>query len=310
MDTHVYLREGNLETDLYTKPTDTHQYLLTTSCHPKHCKDSIPYSQALRLRRICSKEETFQTRLEEMKQHFLHRGYNRETVESQMQKAANIPREESLQPQERRVEQRTPLITTYDPRLPPLSYITKRNHHILQLSDRLKRSVPVPPMIAYRRPRNLRDLLVRADLKPPLRQPPGNRPCGGCGCKTCPMLLPTDCITSPITGITHQIKVAATCKTTNVVYVIQCQRCSQQYVGETEQALHERINSHRSDVRLKKLEKPVAAHFNSLNHTMQDMRIVVVERIRKEDIRLRRLRESHWIATLNTLHPSGMNREA
>ena len=36
-----------LKTDLFTKPTDTHQFLEFSSCHPWHCKKSIPYSQAL-----------------------------------------------------------------------------------------------------------------------------------------------------------------------------------------------------------------------------------------------------------------------
>ena len=33
---------GNITTDLHIKPTDTHQYLLATSCHPNHTKRSIP----------------------------------------------------------------------------------------------------------------------------------------------------------------------------------------------------------------------------------------------------------------------------
>ena len=78
-------------------------------------------------------------------------------------------------------------------------------------------------------------------------------------------------------------------------------------MGETEQALHERINSHRSDVKLKKIEKPVAAHFNSPNHTVQDMMVMVVEQVKKKNIWMRKQRESHWIAILDTLHPSGMN---
>ena len=40
---------GNITTDLYVKPTDKHQYLLATSCHPHHAKRSILYSQAIRI---------------------------------------------------------------------------------------------------------------------------------------------------------------------------------------------------------------------------------------------------------------------
>ena len=47
------IKEGNrIITDLFTKPTDTHQLLHHTSCHPGHTKKGIPYSQALRIRRI------------------------------------------------------------------------------------------------------------------------------------------------------------------------------------------------------------------------------------------------------------------
>ena len=41
--------EGVIETDLFVKPTDSHQYFQSSSCHPFHCKKGIPYSQALRL---------------------------------------------------------------------------------------------------------------------------------------------------------------------------------------------------------------------------------------------------------------------
>ena len=47
LDTSSSLSEGVLSTDLYSKPTDTNQYLLLSSCHPPHVAKSIPYSQAL-----------------------------------------------------------------------------------------------------------------------------------------------------------------------------------------------------------------------------------------------------------------------
>ena len=47
LDTIVYLTNGKIGTDLHVKPTGTHQYLRMDSCHPQHCKSSIPYSQVL-----------------------------------------------------------------------------------------------------------------------------------------------------------------------------------------------------------------------------------------------------------------------
>ena len=46
-------------TDLYSKSIYKHQYLLNSSCHPLHTKRTIPFRLALRLRRICSTNETF-----------------------------------------------------------------------------------------------------------------------------------------------------------------------------------------------------------------------------------------------------------
>ena len=66
---------GCLETDLYSKPTVSHNYLLYNSAHPKKCKDSIPYSQFLRIIRICSKPEDYDRHIITLSGHFLRRGY-------------------------------------------------------------------------------------------------------------------------------------------------------------------------------------------------------------------------------------------
>ena len=41
---------------LQRKKTDKAQYLLTSSCHPFHIFDNIPYSLELRIVRICSEK--------------------------------------------------------------------------------------------------------------------------------------------------------------------------------------------------------------------------------------------------------------
>ena len=49
MDTKAFLENY---TDLHCKPTNTHQYLMWSSCHPRQGKKSIPYSQALVYREV------------------------------------------------------------------------------------------------------------------------------------------------------------------------------------------------------------------------------------------------------------------
>ena len=54
LDVQVILENNEISTDLYVKETDSHQYLHLLSCHPYHCINLIPYSQALQLNKICS----------------------------------------------------------------------------------------------------------------------------------------------------------------------------------------------------------------------------------------------------------------
>ena len=69
LDVKVSLNQfGMVETDLYTKPTDKHKYLLQSSCHPLHTKRAIPFSLTLRLQRICSSDEIFTLRANELVQ--------------------------------------------------------------------------------------------------------------------------------------------------------------------------------------------------------------------------------------------------
>ena len=44
LDVNVFLNNGNITTDLYTKATDKHQYLLHSSCHPTHTKRAVVIS--------------------------------------------------------------------------------------------------------------------------------------------------------------------------------------------------------------------------------------------------------------------------
>ena len=96
LDVIVMLLNGRLETDLYVKPTDKHQYLLKSSCHSSHTKQSIPFSMALRLGRICSTDEFFSTRSDALTSHLIHRGYKYRFIKDEIDKVHQIPRSRAL----------------------------------------------------------------------------------------------------------------------------------------------------------------------------------------------------------------------
>ena len=112
LDVKVTLDQGRIITDLFTKPTDTHQHLHRRNCHPGHCKSTIAYSQALRLQRICWEDDIYRKRAEELKHHLVKRGY--EGVEVQrIDRATSVSRMEAPARSQNKNMERILLVVTY-----------------------------------------------------------------------------------------------------------------------------------------------------------------------------------------------------
>ena len=58
LDIKLSINDNGLSTGVHYKPTDSHNYLLHPSSHPQHV-NAIPFSQFLRLRRLCSDDTDF-----------------------------------------------------------------------------------------------------------------------------------------------------------------------------------------------------------------------------------------------------------
>ena len=98
LDVTISIKNNKIETDLYCKPTDSHNYLYYNSAHPQKCKDSIPYSQFLRIKRICSKETDFLTHCLNYCRHFIRRGYPGTLLEEAINLANQKDRNNLLNP--------------------------------------------------------------------------------------------------------------------------------------------------------------------------------------------------------------------
>ena len=80
---------------------------------------------------------------------------------------------------------------------------------------------------------------------------------------------------STTTGQPFHVRATANCKTSNVIYLIECRRCKKKYEGKTQNLLHIHLNVHCSGIKNKRTEKILAAHFN----TMRDLTILVIETV-------------------------------
>ena len=108
LDIKISIEGNGLCTSVYYKPTDSHSYLLYSSSHPSHVKNSIPFSQFLRLRRLCSDDSDFSEKSETMCQFFDRRSYPVSFVQAGHHRAQQIDRKSALQTAEKNNTDRIP----------------------------------------------------------------------------------------------------------------------------------------------------------------------------------------------------------
>ena len=147
------IKEGNrLLTDVFVKSTDTHQYLHATSCHAYHSKKSIPYSQALRVNRICSKNQFFDNRCNDLEVWLKNRGYNEKLVRQQILKAQKYKRTELLHNQRGEVHKNKLVFNIiYYPIFSKLKNILSKVHLLLTPDREYSKVFEDIPIIGFKK---------------------------------------------------------------------------------------------------------------------------------------------------------------
>ena len=81
LNTLVYIDSNNrLQTTLYRKRTDSQNYLHAKLAHPFSLKKSIPYTQALKIKCICSTFKEHRKHSQDLIKRFVEKDYNELTV--------------------------------------------------------------------------------------------------------------------------------------------------------------------------------------------------------------------------------------
>ena len=165
LDTTVIKIGSQLHTKLYSKPTDAHQYLHYNSCHPKSQKNNIPYSQFLRVRKICSRIEDYDICASKLMKYFLERKYPDDLLKREMERVRSIERHTLLEYTEKTTTKDTiPFLLTYHPKLTNIPKTLKRNHLLLSGNPTTKHFKECRIITAFRKGPNIKQLLVRSDI--------------------------------------------------------------------------------------------------------------------------------------------------
>ena len=292
LDTTLYKgpsfnQNQKLDIKVYFKDTDTHALLFKTSFHPKHTFKGLVKSQLLRFKRICTQQEDFWKAVRTLFGALRSRGYSRSFLRQSLK---------SFQTQKQpNLKEMIPLITQFSSISTKLNYKIKENYKTTIENSEILQNCQV--ISAYRRNKNLKDLLVRAKLKP-IRTP---------RTKPTPQYFHNlTYIRNKLDKTIFKVPQRFSPRSSNCVYVIFCQKCGKQYIGETKNEISTRMIQHRYNIRNKKeLHTPLVRHFTL--HGLAAVRVAGLQSNPSWTDLERKKKERKWIYLLNTKEPLGLN---
>ena len=123
-------------------------------------KDSIPYSQALRVKRIYSETSEVIKHLKDLKDAFIERGYQSKILDHHFERVMIVDRKILLENKEKPSTQgNLPLVLTFNKTLSNIKNIIYKHWHILSINENLRKVFDEKPFIAFRRNTSLCQLI-------------------------------------------------------------------------------------------------------------------------------------------------------
>ena len=341
LDTVTYVENHIVKTSVFIKPTDRKQYLYFTSSHPRHIFRSIPFSQALRYRRIIVDDARLTHELNDLKTKFVRRGYPSSLLDRSFAKAVSTDRTTLLKyktKEEKHLKFESflkgrsflPFITVFHQSLSCGEFRKCFETEWLKFVDSCDDVRNVfsceLPQIVFKRGRTIANILTSTKFAQTFDEQDRKnidvlysllcegertsahsvRRCDGPRCKCCKHLFTGSSFSSSDGQTFFPIKANFNCSSRNIIYLISCTKCHALYVGQTSMMLKERLNNHRSDIKLKK-NTAIAKHFNEPNHSILNLKIMPIDSFAQLPVFQNLDMEQNYIRLLNTKYPKGLN---
>lgn len=155
---------GILDTKVFTKSTETYQYLDRNSAHPLATFKGFIKGEVLRYARLCSNISDFQEKKDSFIEKLLMRNYSRDEIESATSAIKHTERSALLTTEPKTKVPPLVFKVTYTPhvRTTHIKNALTKHWYLISEHEQLKKLFPNNPIIAYKRAKNLKDLLVRS----------------------------------------------------------------------------------------------------------------------------------------------------
>ena len=111
--------------------TDRQNYFHAKSAHPLSLQKSIPYSQPLRIKRVCSTFDEYKKHSNDLVKWFVEKGCKENIIQNQIKKVDSLERSTMLNKTDAARKSVIPFSVTYSPTLPNIREIINNHWHCI-----------------------------------------------------------------------------------------------------------------------------------------------------------------------------------
>lgn len=237
---------NKLKFSLYTKPTNTFQYLHKNSNHPKHIFNNIPKSLFIRIRRNCSDDTDYYYNSGILLLQLKERGYDFDFLFKILCQIGRLERENLIKYKEKRSENdqnSLRLCMGYDH-----NYFDLKKDILLNFQTVCKQyewlndfKLNITNSILP----NLKKILIE-NFYFDYNNLFFTKNCKTPNCSICKYTL--KCNYLNIGKFKLPLKCKSDCKSCGIVYIIKCTKCNIFYIGESEFSAIKRMSQHLYDI--------------------------------------------------------------
>ena len=291
---------GILSTKTFKKKTNTFQYIHKYSQHAPHIKKSIIKSECLRYLRQCTNKIDFEKYKTDLIQHFLDRGYKKIFI---LKCIKDIKFENKANLIKFKIKKRyiIPFIIPYDFRRKNPKHKITKHWKDLYCDPEHKFTFDQPPIICFNNKKNIGQIITKTALTNDIINldiPNSQRnyhipklitPCLKNNCYTCQVLYNKNSFICNSTKQKHYIRNRFSCDSRNLIYVIQCNICQVQYVGQTSTPIRARLRHHRNKFNAKNVtpRQHIYIHFDKHHHF--NFTFIPIETVPPDQLRIQYL---------------------